>query len=64
MNNFLEKVFEKVSFCRHFEQYVYKKVQDKTQLKEVYRIDRQSDIGWESFLKLGKPTLFFKLGNF
>jgi len=31
-----------------------KKVQDKTQLKEVYRIDRQSDIGWESFLKLGK----------
>ena len=31
-----------------------KKVQDKTQLKEVFRIDRQSDIGWESFLKLGK----------
>jgi len=31
-----------------------KKVQDKTQLKEVYRIDQQSDIGWESFLKLGK----------
>ena len=31
-----------------------KKVQDKTQLKEVYRIDRQSDIGWKSFLKLGK----------
>ena len=31
-----------------------KKVQDKTQLKEVYRIDKQSDIGWESFLKLGK----------
>ncbi|MDB4709966.1 long-chain fatty acid--CoA ligase, partial [Flavobacteriaceae bacterium] len=31
-----------------------KKVLDKTQLKEVFRIDRQSDIGWESFLKLGK----------
>jgi long-chain acyl-CoA synthetase len=31
-----------------------KKVQHKTQLKEVYRIDKQSDIGWESFLKLGK----------
>ena len=31
-----------------------KKVQDKTQLKEVYRIDKQSDIGWEFFLKLGK----------
>ena len=31
-----------------------KKVQDKTQLKEVYRIDKHSDIGWESFLKLGK----------
>ena len=34
-----------------------KKVQDKTQLKEVYRIDRQSDIGWESFLKLGKDEI-------
>mgnify|MGYP001154561457 FL=1 len=31
-----------------------KKVLDKTQLKEVFRIDSQSDIGWESFLKLGK----------
>ena len=36
MNNFLEKVFEKVSFCRHFEQYVYKKVQDKTIKIPVY----------------------------
>ncbi len=36
MNNYLEKVFEKVSFCRHFEQYVYKKVQDKTIKIPVY----------------------------
>lgn len=36
MNNYLEKVFEKVSFCRHFEQYVYKKIQDKTIKIPVY----------------------------
>jgi pyruvate dehydrogenase E1 component alpha subunit len=36
MNNYLEKVFEKISFCRHFEQYVYKKVQDKTIKIPVY----------------------------
>jgi pyruvate dehydrogenase E1 component alpha subunit len=36
MNNYLEKVFEKTSFCRHFEQYVYKKVQDKTIKIPVY----------------------------
>lgn len=29
-------VFEKVSFCRHFENYVYKKVQDKTIRIPVY----------------------------
>ena len=31
-----------------------KAVQDKTQLKEVYRIDDDSEIGWNSFLELGK----------
>jgi len=36
MNNYLEKVFKKVSFCRHFEQYVYKKIQDKTIKIPVY----------------------------
>ena len=31
-----------------------KAVQDRTQLKEVYRIDDDSEIGWNSFLELGK----------
>ena len=31
-----------------------KAVQDKTQLKEVYRIDDDTEIGWNSFLELGK----------
>ena len=33
-----------------------KAVQSKTQLKEVYRFDDDSDIGWEAFLKLGEDT--------
>lgn len=36
---------------------IYKKVkavQSKTQLKEIYRFDDDSEIGWESFLKLGE----------
>ena len=31
-----------------------KAVQDRTQLKEVYKIDDDSEIGWNSFLELGK----------
>ena len=30
-----------------------KAVQDKTQLKEIYRLDDNSEIGWDSFLNLG-----------
>ena len=33
-----------------------KAVQSKTQLKEVYRFDDDSEIGWEAFLKLGEDT--------
>ena len=29
MNDYLSKVFDKISFCRHFENYTYKKIQDK-----------------------------------
>jgi long-chain acyl-CoA synthetase len=38
---------------------IYKKVksvQSKTQLKEVYRFDDDSEIGWEAFLKLGEDA--------
>jgi long-chain acyl-CoA synthetase len=31
-----------------------KAVKSKTQLKEVYRLDKNSKIGWKSFLELGK----------
>ncbi len=33
-----------------------KAVQSKTQLKEVYRFDDDSEIGWEAFLKLGEDS--------
>lgn len=36
MNNYLNEVFEKISFCRHFEEVVYKKIQDKTIKIPVY----------------------------
>lgn len=36
MNSFLRDTYEKISFCRHFENYVYKKVQDKTIQIPVY----------------------------
>lgn len=36
MNKYLEEVFTKMSFCRHFENYVYKKIQDKTIQIPVY----------------------------
>ena len=36
MNDYLSKVFDKISFCRHFENYVYEKVQDKTISIPVY----------------------------
>lgn len=38
---------------------IYKKVksvQSKTQLKEVYRFDDDSEIGWDAFLQLGEDT--------
>lgn len=31
-----------------------KNIQDKTQIKEVYRFDSDTEIGWNSFLQLGK----------
>ena len=36
MNDYLSKAFDKISFCRHFENYVYEKVQDKTISIPVY----------------------------
>lgn len=36
MNNFNLNVFDKISFCRHFENYVFKKIQDKTIKFPVY----------------------------
>ena len=33
-------------------------VKNKTQLKEVYRLDDNSKLGWNSFLKLGKNEDF------
>jgi TPP-dependent pyruvate/acetoin dehydrogenase alpha subunit len=30
INNFSTDVFSKISFCRHFENVVYEKIQDKT----------------------------------
>lgn len=44
MNNFINKVFEKISFCRHFENYVYTKIQDKTILFPVYLSAGQESI--------------------
>jgi long-chain acyl-CoA synthetase len=44
---------------------IYEKVnavKSKTQLKEVYRIDENSKIGWNSFLELGKnKNLYLRL---
>tara|TARA_B100000787_G_scaffold170248_1_gene165205 strand:+ start:49657 stop:51417 length:1761 start_codon:yes stop_codon:yes gene_type:complete len=34
-----------------------KTVQNKTQLKKVFRLDDDSEIGWNSFLKLGKDEV-------
>jgi pyruvate dehydrogenase E1 component alpha subunit len=36
MNNFESQVYNKISFCRHFENYVYQKVEDKTIKFPVY----------------------------
>ena len=36
MSDYLKQVFDKVSFCRHFENYVYKKIQNKTISIPVY----------------------------
>lgn len=36
MSNYLLRVFNKISFCRHFENYAYKKIQDKTIKFPVY----------------------------
>lgn len=36
MNNYQLEVFNKISFCRHFENYVYKKIEDKTIKIPVY----------------------------
>ena len=44
MNSYLKRVFEKISFCRHFENYVYKKVQDKTISIPVYLSAGQESI--------------------
>jgi pyruvate dehydrogenase E1 component alpha subunit len=36
MNNYQLEVFNKISFCRHFENYVYRKIEDKTIKIPVY----------------------------
>lgn len=36
MNNFKLNVFDKISFCRHFENYVFQRIQDKTIKFPVY----------------------------
>ena len=36
MNNFISNVYDKMSLCRHFENYVFKKIQDKTIKIPVY----------------------------
>jgi pyruvate dehydrogenase E1 component alpha subunit len=36
MNKFISNVFDKMSFCRHFENYVFEKVKDKTIKIPVY----------------------------
>ena len=64
MNNYLEKVFEKISFCRHFEQYVYKKVQDKTIKIPVYLSAGQEStpcsISTYLIEKNAKPNIFIQ----
>lgn len=44
MNNFEIEVFDKISFCRHFENYAYKKIQDKTISIPVYLSAGQESI--------------------
>lgn len=44
MNNFEIEVFDKISFCRHFENYVYNKIQDKTISIPVYLSAGQESI--------------------
>lgn len=44
MNTFVEEVFNKISFCRHFENYVYKKIEDKTIKIPVYLSAGQESI--------------------
>lgn len=44
MNNFLYDVFDKISFCRHFENKVYEKIQDKTIKFPVYLSAGQESI--------------------
>ena len=44
MKNFNLEVFDKISFCRHFENYVYKKIQDKTISIPVYLSAGQESI--------------------
>jgi TPP-dependent pyruvate/acetoin dehydrogenase alpha subunit len=36
MKNYNLEVFKKISFCRHFENYVFQKIQDKTIKFPVY----------------------------
>jgi pyruvate dehydrogenase E1 component alpha subunit len=44
MNKYLLNVFEKMSYCRHFENYVYNKIQDKTIKFPVYLSAGQESI--------------------
>ena len=44
MNNYQLEVFNKISFCRHFENYVYKKIEDKTIKIPVYLSAGQESI--------------------
>lgn len=58
MNNFEYEVFEKMSFCRHFENYVYKKVQDKTISIPVYLSAGQESISCSIAVYLKNKNIF------
>lgn len=64
MNNLIYDTFEKIAFCRHFENYVYKKVQDKTIKFPVYLSAGQESIpcSISTFLKYKKisPNIFIQ----
>lgn len=64
MNNFISDVFDKMSFCRHFENYVFQKIQDKTVKIPVYLSAGQESApcSISSYLKIKniEPNIFIQ----